>query len=68
LHLLDFDEDLYGRDVTISFCAFLRDVERFDSIPGLVDAIKADCTAARRLFAGGGGACHSGPAGVSFNG
>lgn len=68
LHLLDFDEDLYGRDVTISFCAFLRDVERFDSIPGLVDAIKADCAAARRLFAGGGGACHSGPAGVSFNG
>ena len=66
LHLFDFEEDLYGRDAIVSFCAFLRDVERFDSIPGLIDAIEADCAAARRLFAGGGGACHARHGGISF--
>ena len=34
-HILDFDEDIYGLDLRIEFCARLRDERRFDSIDQL---------------------------------
>ncbi len=66
LHIFDFDEDLYGRDVSVAFCAFLRDVERFDTVPALVSAMTRDCAAARSLFARGGGACPRAREGISL--
>jgi riboflavin kinase/FMN adenylyltransferase len=57
LHLFDFDDDLYGEEIGVLFCARLRDIQRFDSVAALVGAIEADCTAARALFAAGAGAC-----------
>jgi len=34
-HILDFDEDIYGLDLRIEFCARLRDERRFDSLGDL---------------------------------
>ena len=31
-HILDFDEDIYGLDMRVTFCARLRDERRFDSL------------------------------------
>ena len=46
-HILDFDEDIYGLDLRIAFCARLRDERRFDSLALLklqleLDRQKAD--------------------------
>ena len=46
-HILDFDEDIYGLDLCIEFCARLRDERRFDSLDLLkrqlaLDRQKAD--------------------------
>jgi riboflavin kinase/FMN adenylyltransferase len=49
-HLLDFDGDLYGRRLAIAFVAHLRGERKFDSVDALVAQIRADITAARRLF------------------
>jgi riboflavin kinase / FMN adenylyltransferase len=57
LHLLDFDGNLYGEEVRVDFCARLRDIHRFASIPELVEAIRQDCEHATRLFADGATAC-----------
>jgi riboflavin kinase/FMN adenylyltransferase len=57
LHLFDFDEDLYGEEIGVLFCARLRDVIRFESVPALVRSIESDCAAAKALFTAGTGAC-----------
>lgn len=57
LHLFDFDEDLYGRDVGVRFCTRLRGVERFNGSAALTAAMAADCAAARRVLSEDGGAC-----------
>ncbi len=41
-HLLDFEGDLYGLHVSVSFTHRLRDEERFDSVDELVSAMRAD--------------------------
>ncbi len=47
LHLFDFDQELYGEDVRVDFWERLRDIHAFTSVQALVDAIRADCDAAR---------------------
>lgn len=46
-HLIDFDGDLYGRDVELSFRACLRPERKFDSIDELQEQIARDVEAAR---------------------
>jgi riboflavin kinase/FMN adenylyltransferase len=46
-HLLDFDGDLYGEQVTVVLTHFLRGQERFDGLDALIDQMRADCDAAR---------------------
>ena len=41
-HILDFDEDIYGLDLRISFCARLRDERRFDSLDLLKQQLALD--------------------------
>ena len=48
--ILDYSGDLYGRDVEISFAAYLRSEEKFDSLDALKKAIKNDEQNARQLF------------------
>lgn len=48
-HLIDFDEDLYGRSIRISFVARLRGERRFDSAEALVEQMNRDVEDARRV-------------------
>ncbi len=50
-HLLDFDENLYGETLGLSFVQRLRDEKRFADIADLVTQIRSDTDAARRVLA-----------------
>ena len=50
VHILDFDADLYGRELEVVFRRRLRDIERFDGVDALKAQITADIAAARRLL------------------
>ena len=49
-HLLDFDGDLYGQDIKISFIDFIRDERKFDGLDALQAQIAADCERARKIL------------------
>lgn len=49
-HLLDFDGDLYGKDLDIEFVERLRDEQRFASIHDLVEQIGRDVQRAREVL------------------
>lgn len=49
-HLIDFDGDLYGDEVKVSFAAFLRSERKFEGIDQLVEQLKADVDDARSLL------------------
>ena len=49
-HVFDFDRDLYGQTVRISFVQRLRDERAFASVDELRAQIEADCQRARVLF------------------
>lgn len=51
-YILDFDEDLYGRSVMLSFYAYIRPDIRFSSADALVARMKDDVTAVRAFFNG----------------
>jgi riboflavin kinase/FMN adenylyltransferase len=50
VHLLDFDEDLYGRTLRVEFVHRLRDERRFPNVDALKEQIGRDVAAARRLL------------------
>ncbi|HWQ93999.1 MAG TPA: bifunctional riboflavin kinase/FAD synthetase [Gammaproteobacteria bacterium] len=50
VHLLDFNEDIYGRYVQVEFLHKLRDEVRYDSLDKLKDAIAKDCEQTREYF------------------
>ena len=41
-HIIGYDGDLYGRDITVSFYRFLRDEIKFDSLEALKKQIEKD--------------------------
>ena len=49
-HVLDFDQELYGQRVRISFVQRLRDERAFPDVDALRAQIDADVRSARRLF------------------
>lgn len=49
-HLFDFEGDLYGRCIEVEFVARLRDEERFDDLPALVEQMKEDAAQARAIL------------------
>ena len=49
-HVLDFDGDLYGREVQVSFVQRLREERRFADVDALREQIEADRRLAVRLF------------------
>jgi riboflavin kinase / FMN adenylyltransferase len=51
--LLDFDEDLRRREITVEFWERLRDEVRFDSVEDLVRQIGSDVERTRALIPGG---------------
>ncbi len=48
VHLLDWDGDIYGRDVEVQFVEWLRPELRFDGREALIEAIRADVENTRR--------------------
>lgn len=51
-HLIDFDGDLYGSQVEVSFVAFLRSERKFEGIDQLARQLKNDVDDARTLLTG----------------
>jgi riboflavin kinase / FMN adenylyltransferase len=50
VHLLDFDGDLYGREMEVEFVERIRDELKFDSIPLLVAEMTRDKERARAIL------------------
>lgn len=50
VYLLDFDGDLYDRDIRVHFLQHIRDIARFESVEALQEEIRSDIDAARRIF------------------
>ena len=48
-HILDFDRDIYDREIKVEFLDFVRQEKRFDSIDALKEAIEHDCATARNF-------------------
>ena len=48
-HLLDFDEDLYGRTITLQFLKRLRDERKFDNAAQLIEQMNKDKEESRGL-------------------
>jgi riboflavin kinase / FMN adenylyltransferase len=49
--LLDFDGDLYGRELRLAFLARLRGEERFESVDELIEQMRRDVDDTRRIAA-----------------
>jgi riboflavin kinase/FMN adenylyltransferase len=49
-YILDFDQDLYGRDLMIEFVARLRDELKFDSVKKLIEQIQKDIAKVREVL------------------
>ena len=50
-HLLDFDEDIYGLDLTVNFVEYIREEHRFDSMELLREQLAKDAADAARILA-----------------
>ena len=50
LHLLDFDRDIYGTRISLSFEKFIRQEKKFSSVQELKDQITQDVAQARHYF------------------
>ena len=48
--ILDFDENIYGQEVSLSFVERLRSEAKFESVPQLVEQIRKDVLDARAVF------------------
>ena len=53
VHLLDFNGDLYGREMEVEFVERIRDELKFDSIPSLTAEMERDKARARAILAVG---------------
>ena len=56
VYILDFEGDLYGKDLEVQFVAKLRDQETFPNLEALVEQINRDVADTRLALAGSGGA------------
>ena len=51
VHLLDFDRNLYGREIEVEFIDRIRDERKFDSLSALVEEMRRDMDRARSILA-----------------
>lgn len=49
-NIFDFDEDVYGENMTIKFIQKLRDEEKFDSAEGLISQMHLDVDLAKKIL------------------
>jgi riboflavin kinase / FMN adenylyltransferase len=50
VHLLDWEGNLYGQQLTVYLHQFLRSEQKFPSLAALTAQIQADCDAAKAFF------------------
>jgi riboflavin kinase/FMN adenylyltransferase len=50
-HILDFQGDIYGREIEVKITAFIRPELRFTSVEALIKAMQGDIEQARALTA-----------------
>lgn len=50
VHLLDRDDDLYGKRIRVQFCRFIRGQRRYDSADELIVQMGRDVTRAREIL------------------
>jgi riboflavin kinase/FMN adenylyltransferase len=51
VHILDFDQDIYGDKIRVNFIQRIRDEKKFAGIDELIEQIHRDIAAARDIFA-----------------
>lgn len=51
IHILDFHEDIYGKDVEVRFLQYLRPEKKFPNVDALIHQIDLDVQQARKLCA-----------------
>jgi riboflavin kinase/FMN adenylyltransferase len=51
VHILDFSDNIYGKKIRVNFIRRIRDEIKFSNISELVDQIKLDISAARKILA-----------------
>ena len=51
IHLLDFERDIYGKDLEVRFIRYLRPEKKFENVDSLACQIEADVKQARELSA-----------------
>lgn len=49
-HILDFDNDIYGNEIEVSFIKRLRDEKKFSSVNELIEQIQKDVLLTREFF------------------
>jgi len=49
IHLLDFDHDIYGKDIEVRFVRYLRTEQKFENLEALTRQIEVDVQQARAL-------------------
>ena len=49
-HIIDFEGNLYGKEIKIEFLSFLRPEQKFDSLDEVQNAVKDDIAKAKTLF------------------
>ncbi len=50
VHILDFNDNIYGKSIRVNFIKRIRDEIKFGNISELIDQIKRDIAAAREIF------------------
>ena len=50
VHILDFDENIYGQNIRVNFVKHIRDEEKFSTVSELSDQIKKDIVTARKIL------------------
>ena len=50
VHILDFNEDIYGQNIRVNFVQRIRGEEKFSNISELSDQIKKDIEKAREIL------------------
>jgi len=50
VHIFDFNEDIYGEELTVYFAGKIRDERKFGSAVALINQINADINSAKALL------------------
>ena len=50
VHVFDFDQDVYGKEVTVQFISYIRGEVKFNNLQELIDQMKVDEETAIRIL------------------